>query len=64
MALAHLRMLVHELLKKVPDIVSKEARIIILYGNYVVCMANNGKNTKHTRHTSRRVHLLRNGEEC
>ena len=27
-------------------------------------MANNGKYTKHTRHISRRIHFLRNGEEC
>ena len=27
-------------------------------------MANNGKDTKHTRHIARRMHLLRNGEKC
>ena len=27
-------------------------------------MANNGNNIKHTRHISRRIHCLRNGEEC
>ena len=27
-------------------------------------MANNGKDTKHTRHISRRMHLVRNGEKC
>ena len=27
-------------------------------------MAKNGKDTKHTRHTARRMHFLRNGEKC
>ena len=27
-------------------------------------MANNGKDTNQTRHISRRVHLVRNGENC
>ena len=27
-------------------------------------MANNVKDTKHTRHTTRRMHLVRNGEKC
>ena len=26
-------------------------------------MAKNGKDTKHTRHIARRIHLLRNGEK-
>ena len=29
-----------------------------------VCMANNGEDTNHTRHISRWVHLVRNGENC
>ena len=29
-----------------------------------VCMPNNCKYTKHTRHISRRVHFLRNVEKC
>ena len=29
-----------------------------------MCMDNNGKDNKHTRHIYRRVHLLRNGENC
>ena len=28
-----------------------------------VCMANNGKDTKHTRNTARRVHFVNNGEK-
>ena len=27
-------------------------------------MAKNYKDTKHTRHISRRMHFVRNGEEC
>ena len=27
-------------------------------------MANNGKYTKHTRHISRIMHFVRNGEKC
>ena len=28
-----------------------------------MCMANNGKDTKQTRHISRRIHFVRNGEK-
>ena len=62
MALAHFRMLIHELLNKDPDIVPEEDPLIILDGKSSVCMAKNGKDTKHTRHISRRVHLVSNGE--
>ena len=27
-------------------------------------MDKNGKDTKHTRHIARRMHLVRNGEKC
>ena len=27
-------------------------------------MAKNGRDTKHTRHISRRMHFVRNGEKC
>ena len=29
-----------------------------------VCMAKNGKDTKHTRHITRIIDLVRNGENC
>ena len=29
-----------------------------------MCMANNGKDTKYTRHITRRIHLVRNWEKC
>ena len=64
MALSRFRVLIHELLNKDPDIVPKEAPIIIFDRNSDVCMANNGKDTNNTRHISRRVHFVRNGENC
>ena len=64
MALAHFRMLVHELLNEDPEMVPKEAPFIVLDIKYAMCMANNGKDTKHTRHIARRMHFVRNGEKC
>ena len=63
MYLAHLRMLINELLKKDPYIVPDESHIIILDRKSYFCMYNNGKDSKHTRHIFRRVHLVRNGEK-
>ena len=60
MALAHCRMLInliHELLNKELDIVPEEDPLILLDSNSAVCMANNGKDNKHTRHIERRVHF-------
>ena len=64
MALAHFRMLIHELLNKDPDIVLDEVPQIILDSKSDVCMANNGKDTKHTRHISRRVYFVSNDKKC
>ena len=50
MTLAHFRMLINELLNKDPDVFPEEAPLIILDSNSAVCMAKNGKDTKHTRH--------------
>ena len=44
--------------------VPKEAPLIVLDIKLAMCMANNGKDTKHTRHISRRMHFVRNGEKC
>ena len=63
MALAHFRELFHGFINKVPDIVTEEAPLIILYMKYNVCMADNGKDIKHTRQISRRVHFVRNSEK-
>ena len=38
--------------------------MIILDSKYAMCMAKNGKDTKHTRHLARRMHFVRNGEKC
>ena len=64
MALAHFRMLVHELLNEDTDMVPKEAPLIILDSKSAMCMAKNGKDTKHIRHIARRMHFVRNGEKC
>ena len=56
-------MLIHELLNKDPDIVSEKAPLIVLDSKSAMCMAKNGKDTKHTRHIARRMHLVRNGEK-
>ena len=56
MALAHFRMLIHELPNEDPDMVPKEATLIVLDSKSAICMAKNGKDTKHTRHTARKIH--------
>ena len=50
MALSYLRMLVYELLNEDPDMVPKESPLIVLDSKYSICMAKNGRDTKHTRH--------------
>ena len=64
MDIAHFRMLVHELLNEDPDMVPKEAPLIVLGRKSAMCMAKNGKDTKHTRHIARRMHFVSNGEKC
>ena len=64
MALAHFRMLVHELLNEDPDMVPKEAPLIVLDSKSAMCMAKNGRDPKHIRNFARRMHFVRNGEKC
>ena len=64
MALAHFRMLIHELLNKDPEKVPEEDPLIVLDSKSDMCMAKNGKDTKHTRHIARRMYFVRNGENC
>ena len=64
MALSHFRVLINELLNKDPVIVPEEAPLIILDSKFAACMDNNGKDTKNTRHITRRVNFVRNGEKC
>ena len=63
MALAHFRVFIHELLNKDQDIVPERSSLMILDNKFPVCMDKNGKDTKHTRHISRRIYFLRNGEK-
>ena len=64
MALEYFRILIHELLNKDTDIVTEEAPLIVLDIKSAMYISKNGKNTKHTRHISRRMDLVRNGEKC
>ena len=42
--------------------VPKKALLIVLDSKYAMCMAKNGRDTKHTRHIARRMHFLQNRE--
>ena len=64
MDLSHFRMLIHEMLNKDTDIVLEEAPLIVLDNKSSIYMANNGNDTKHTRHIARIMHFLRNEEKC
>ena len=64
MALAHSRMLVHELLNEDPEMVPKEAPLIVLDIKSIMYMAKNVKDTKHTRHIAKIMYFVRNGEKC
>ena len=64
MSLAYFRMLIREFLNKNPDRVPQQAPLIVQYRNSAIYMANNGKDTKHTRHISRKINFERNGEKC
>ena len=64
MDLAHFRMFIHKFLNLDPYIVPEEAPLIVLNIKYSMCMANNGKDTKHTRHIARRFNFVRNEENC
>ena len=61
-ALSNSKMLIREFLNMDPDIVPEAASLNILDRKYYVCMDNNGKYTKYTRHISRRLNFVRNGE--
>ena len=57
MALAHSRILIHELLNNDKYVVPKEAPLIVLDSKFAMCMPKNGKNTKHTRHIARKMNF-------
>ena len=50
-------------MNKDPDKVTEEYPLIILDIKSSAYMANNGKDTKHTRKIDRRVYCVRNGEK-
>ena len=64
MALVNFRMLNNEFMNKDPDLVLEQSPLIIFDGKSSECMDDNGKGTKHTRKISRRIHFIRNCEEC
>ena len=63
MALAHFRMLIHELLNKDTYVVTKETPITILVIRSAICIAKSDKETNNTRHIDRRVNFVRNVEK-
>ena len=50
-------------MNKDPDIVTEEDSLIVLGSKSDICMADNVKYTKHTRHIAGRMHLVKNGEK-
>ena len=44
--------------------VPKEAPLIVLDSKSDMCMAKNGKDTKHNIHISGRMYFVTNGEKC
>ena len=53
MALSHLRIPNNDFLNKDPDMVPEKPPLIILDSKSAICITNNGKDTKHTRHTAK-----------
>ena len=64
MVFAHFRMLIHELFNKDPYIVPEDAPLVLLGIKSSLFMANDVKDTKHTRYIARMMHFVRNGEKC
>ena len=58
MDLVHFRMLVHEFLNEDPCMVPKEDHLIVLERKSAMCMAKNGRDTKHNRHIARIMHFV------
>ena len=63
MALAYFIMLVHGLLNEDPDMVTKEAPLIVLDRKSSMLMYKNVTDAKHTRRIARRINFVRNGEK-
>ena len=63
MDLSHFIMLNNEFLIKDPYLVPYQVPIIIVDIKSAIYMANTFKDIKYTRHISRIMHFVRNGEE-
>ena len=63
MDLLHIRILNNKLLSTDTYVVPEQATLIILDRKYYIRVDKIGKNTKHTRHISRIISLVRNGED-
>ena len=57
-------MLIHELSNKDQEIFPEQVPLIVLDSKSAICMANIGKDTKHTRHISKIMYFVRNREKC
>ena len=57
-------MVIHEFFNKYPYIIPEAAHLIVLDSKSDICMSKNGKDNKNTRHISRRINFVRNGENC
>ena len=55
-------MLKNEMMDKDPNMVPEHAPVKLLDSKPSICVAKNGKDTKHIRYISRSMHLVRNGE--
>ena len=64
MDLVDFRMLINDFLRKDTYIVPEEVPLIILDSNSAACMDKNGKYNNHKMQIDRRVHFVRNGENC
>ena len=64
MDLSHFRMLNNKMMDQYLYMVTHWTPLIILDIKSDVCMSDNGKYTKHTRHIYRRMKFVRTGEEC
>ena len=62
MDIENLMILNNEFMRKNPGVVPEQGPFIILDSKSEVCMENNGKDTKHTRHIYRIMHFVINGE--
>ena len=62
MTLSHFRVLYNDLTKKDPDVFPDQAPLIIFDNKSDLCMAKDGKDTKHNRHIAIITQLIRNGE--